>query len=258
MGIDVGPDRRVSYSPAHHNRVVSDPARNPVVQMVGDLTVVGIFRRTKTGDREHDGNPLIYALKGKNGYRLTYGAARRLLADARQIIPQIAAVGSCDVIVPMPSSSNVARYVARELGRAYALAPEERFRKATVGEALAWMLPPEQVAPALRRAYTAQLRTMQHLPTGSLVQMKEVRESVIRPLVPAVTADVLTDLAGKRIMLVDDLLSTGSTLRSAKALLEAAGAAGVFGVCLLSSTAAVRTDLVAALTGHVTHPIVGA
>ncbi|QQP89472.1 phosphoribosyltransferase domain-containing protein [Skermanella rosea] len=73
-------------------------------------------------------------------------------------------------------------------------------------------------------------------------------------LIPAIVASALPDLTGKRVMLVDDLLSTGSTLRSAKVLLDTAGVAGVFGVCLLSSTGGVRTDVARVLTDALARP----
>jgi len=246
LGIDVGPDLRVVFSKEHEKRVVTDPNRNPVLQQVGDFPVLSIFRRVKTGDKDRDGNPLIYALKRKRGYRIGFRSASELWRAAHAILPQIVAAVECDMIVPLPSSSNIAGYVARAIQRAYgANAPEIRalFEKATVGEALRRMVPPDQVEPKLRREYGSYLHTLHRLPTGAHVQMKEVSPQ-IRHLVPSVTPIAsLHGLDGCRVMLVDDLLSTGSTFMSARACLDQANVRMVFGVCLLSGLGSVRTDI---------------
>jgi hypothetical protein len=252
VGIDVcEKTKRISHASSHNRRVVTNIDNNPVVQVVSDLPVVSIFRRVKTGDPARDGNPLIYALKGKHGYSLGYSCAVDLHEAAMRIIAKIlAAIGSCDAVIPMPSSSNVAGYVAKALARdcPNGLASTPRFRKATVADALARMKPPQNVDSKLRRDYGAQLRNMQRLPSGTLVQMKMI-DNHIRHLIPAVVPSApLRDLAGQRIVLVDDLLSTGSTLLSAREHLSTVGPAKVIGVCLLSSLDAFRIGVVKALT----------
>jgi phosphoribosylpyrophosphate synthetase len=252
VGIDVcGKTKRISYASSHNRRVVTDDVHNPVVQVVGDLPVISIFRRVKTGDSARDGNPLIYALKRKYGYSLQYSCAVELREVAMRIIAKIVtAIGPCDAVIPMPSSSNVAGYVAKSLARGCpnGLASIPRFRKATVADALARMKPLQNVDPKLRRDYGAQLRNMRRLPSGTLVQMKII-DPHIRHLIPAVVPLApLQDLSGRRIVLVDDLLSTGSTLLSAREHLSTVGPTKVIGVCLLSSLDAFRIDVVKVLT----------
>jgi hypothetical protein len=233
VGIDVCEEtRRISYASSHNQRVVTGSDNNPVVQIIRGLPVVSIFRRVKTGDPTRDGNPLIYALKGKHGYSLRYSCAVDLHEAAMPIIAKIlTAIGPCDAVIPMPSSSNVAGYVAKALARGCpnGLVSTPRFKKATMADALVRMRLPHNVAAKLRRDYGAQLRTMQRLPSGTLVQMKKI-DNHIRHLIPAVVPlTPLQDLAGQRIVLVDDLLSTGSTLLSAQEHLSTVGPAKVMG-----------------------------
>ena len=60
----------VGYNPNHQNNVDTNDVTSPVPF---ETTILGfksysLFKRLGSGGRNNDGNPLIYALKGKEGY----------------------------------------------------------------------------------------------------------------------------------------------------------------------------------------------
>lgn len=72
MGIDVDAHKVVTFSALHQHRVVTDPTRPIPKVRYGRLKIVSVFRRQITSHDGDDGNPLIYALKGKFGYTMPY------------------------------------------------------------------------------------------------------------------------------------------------------------------------------------------
>ena len=67
-GIDVDYNTRtVSFNSNHENNVDTSIAVNPTYNGINGINVISIFKR-KRNDENTDGNPLIYALKGKNDW----------------------------------------------------------------------------------------------------------------------------------------------------------------------------------------------
>lgn len=236
MGIDVGADRRVTFNPNHEQRVATDPGR-PIPQFkAGAMPVVSVFRRQKSGQDNHDGNPLIFALKHRRGYSIERSDFREILSRGRRIVPAaLALLPAYDLVVPLPSSSPITRLLGRHVARQPpASAILECLEKATVGGVLAMAPAPAQVAPKLRRDYTSLLNTWQSLAPNSLVEMKEVRQS-LRPLVsPILATAAAAACAGRRVLLIDDIYGTGSSLLSARNALAPFGPAEVSALTLLS------------------------
>jgi hypothetical protein len=69
-GIDIDEKTKiVSFNNSHENNVDTSTLINPTYNSINDIDVISIFKRKKTNDFSFDGNPLIYALKGINGWK---------------------------------------------------------------------------------------------------------------------------------------------------------------------------------------------
>ena len=240
MGIDVFDNqkpRSVTLNPTHEKRVVTSVASNPSRSTVGDISVVNVFRRTKTGDAERDGNPLIYALKGINGYTILPFWRMQIMGLATQILTGIKAeLTMFDHVIAVPSSnafcSNFAALVSQATG--VPLLPGTFIHKRTVGQMLAgFPAIPTTVRKQDRQAFGRQLKEWRGLPAGSAVSMKLINPSIRPHLDPFTTTEQGPDLAGQNILIVDDLLSSGASIASVAGILRAQGAT-VAALCFLS------------------------
>ncbi|HCD6631976.1 ComF family protein [Pseudomonas aeruginosa] len=240
MGIDVRDvDGRheVLYNANHQNLLDTSTERKPHLQQVDQLVVSSVFRRRKARGGDGDGNPFIYALKGLNRYHITRNELWAFRPNFLSILGTFMAQEPYDRIVPMPSSKPIARYVAKKAQR---LQPEcqldgSLFRKRTTDEIL-----PEvearfasgEIPSKLKKETGSLLSTLRKAP-GTEFSMKHVHQR-LRDYVSPLALNTGVQVEGARILLVDDLLSSGSTLRTAHQLLLQAGATHVSALCLLS------------------------
>ena len=117
MGIVVE-DKKVRFDPDSHNLINNALEDNPVFQMAGGFTVYSVFRRIRTSSTKGDGNPLIYALKKKNGYTIERADVVPFLPFFYAIMDKLVPYCSMDYVIPMPSSSTVALRFAKRHGPA--------------------------------------------------------------------------------------------------------------------------------------------
>lgn len=235
MGIDVDAAKVVTYNPTHEHRVATDPARPFPTARYGSLEVVSIFRRRRAKHDDDDGNPLIYALKDKFGYTIALADVRQLLMAGQQILPAALATLAFDIVVPVPSSSPVASIVARRASRAGGPYPiVECLDKATVAQVLAQAPAPDQVKSRDRGFYTSQLARMQETPGNEFIEMKSVPLRVRRYFTPIAANALAPACAGLHVLVVDDIVGSGTSLVAAQSALLAAGAAGISAMTLLS------------------------
>lgn len=236
MGIDVSASKVVTFNPAHEQRVNTDPQRTVSRINLDDIVVASIFRRRKFGHDTQDGNPLIYAIKGKFGFTIPRRDFQEIHTRALQILPlALAELGEFDIVIPLPSSSNVARLLARRIVRSRpGSVLLDCLDKATVAHVLASALPPTALSRGLARLYVTQLNTYQKLSPNSLVEMKKVN-SRIRPFINPVVAGAGAGACGLlRVVLVDDIYGTGATLRGAVSALQPFGPASICALTYLS------------------------
>ena len=80
---------------------------NPIYYKLGNIDVISIFKRTplKAYEREVDGNPFIYALKGENGWKFDISQA-----DATKYMKRFLSVcnkikSKYDTVISVPSES---------------------------------------------------------------------------------------------------------------------------------------------------------
>lgn len=235
MGIDVSAAKVVTYNPTHQRRVVTDVSRTPPVTELGDVRVVSIFQRRMVKSDNQDGNPLIYALKGKFGYTMPYGSFRDILGCANVILPGVLADLNYDVVVPLPSSSKVAGIFARRASRARGGCPMRHcFEKATYGQALALAPPVADVDARWRRDYKAQLNQLQKANASHIFEMKHVKLPLRRYFTPLVANEAAAELAGANILFVDDILGSGASLIAAARALQPFDPGAMVGLTLMS------------------------
>lgn len=235
MGIDVSAAKVVTYNPAHQRRVVTDVSRAPPVTNLDGVRVASIFQRRTVKSDNLDGNPLIYALKGKFGYTMPYGSFRGILGCAKVILPTALAGIHYDVVVPLPSSSSVAAIFAKRASRARGGCPIRHcFEKATHGQALALAAPVAEVEARWRRDYKAQLNQLQKANPDHMFEMKHVKLPLRPYFTPLVANETAAQLVGANILFVDDILGSGTSLIAAAKALQPHGPAAMAGLTLMS------------------------
>jgi hypothetical protein len=136
--LNINSKRFVSFDDTHQRRVDTSLDANPSRGRVDDVRFHFIFRRNRTGDLDRDGNPLIYALKGMNGYRIVPMYRQMFLRWAEVLAGKIAPGLEVDFVMSVPSSYPFCEEFAKALSRWLAkehLQPDFLAKK-TVGEVL--------------------------------------------------------------------------------------------------------------------------
>lgn len=236
MGIDVSIDKYVTLNESHHKRLVTCPNRNPVFRKLGELMIHSVYRRTKDGDKERDGNPFIYAVKKTKGFRIRSRELVRFKPSFEAIVEKIIKNVPHSCVVTVPSGYPIAEILASRIVRKSGVPIFSKvFSKATVGEVLA-RFDPNSVKGQHRAEVNSQLATFSKLDPNELVNLKEIRNKIRHYFNPlSINTDFLSQLPSANLLLVDDLLSTGTTLSNAAKLLEVNGFKVVGAVCLLSA-----------------------
>lgn len=240
MGIDVSDKKVVSINDTHQNAVDTSLDGNPSRGHLKGIPLVHVFRRNHNGVRRDDGNPLIFALKGLRGFSMTPFWQTQLMNKATNILSSVSQeYADFDYCMPVPSSSpfcgKFAALVAHTLEKP--ILEPTFLRKKRVGEVLEEVKKnPPRIRKGLTVAFTSLLNTLEQ--TDPLVewQAKEVDPS-IRSLFHTFTVEGDTpDLADRRVLLVDDLFATGSSILSVRQIVQNELGASVSAICFLSGT----------------------
>ncbi|MDO6719708.1 phosphoribosyltransferase family protein [Psychrosphaera sp. 1_MG-2023] len=235
MGIDICRAHTVSLNETHELRLVTGVNRNPVVSKKSGLEIKCVYRRTKHGDHERDGNPFIYALKGKRPYSITSKELFRFRPSFKQIIHKMDIQTEVNFVLGMPSSHNVVTHfgnrVARKLGATYI---DDYFAKQKIGDILA-NFDITAVHKNHKKAVNNVLSKYEKLDPEQEISLKKIRNNIRHYFEPVKLNPSYENLEPNgHILLVDDLLSTGTTLLSAERLLKSQGACVQSAFCLLS------------------------
>lgn len=243
MGIDVhASSKSVFYSASNHRLIDSRSTNNPVVQSDFGFDVVSVFRRVKSRSEISDGNPLIYALKSTKGYSIDRANILAFAPEFRAVIMSVARNISVDLVVPVPSSSNISTRFAKRVA-CHVKAPVEtgwltkKYNRDVCQDLDALMRSGE--LSHQRRREVQSIRASLGRSLFSVFSMKSLDASVRHYFDPFKLARGAALPANGVILLVDDLLSTGASLASAKRILEARGLV-VKCLCLFSSTGAYK------------------
>lgn len=238
MGLNIFDNNTVGYDDSHHRRVNTSLKTNPTQNKLGNIVIRHVFRRNKIGDKDRDGNPLIYALKEMNGYRIDDNERTKFFVRAAEIIETFAGNLQADFVMPLPSSksfcADFGRLVCDVTGIEY-LAPDFLTKK-SIQQALDQYghQVPDALNPYSSRKYKSQLKTWRKMSGHEALSMKEVDQSIRRCFNPLIIDNMAPELEGCRILLVDDLMSSGASLLSASSLLKSKECIIDQGVCFLS------------------------
>lgn len=248
MGINIDENKLVTFDEQREQFVNTSMASNPTSVRVNELLVYGIFKRlyarNNSGTPDSDGNPLIYAIKAKKGYFISLKECCLFMPNFYGITQRILERKKYNVVIPMPSSSVVTACVARRIHRLCqannAAIYYDVFSKKTYGEvyeelrAVTVDHKEKQIIISLRRQIEKFLKS----DSNRFFAMKDIDPSArrfIRPLKLNQDPVMLKKmLSGKSIVLVDDLLASGATLKSAEELLAWCDVKSVEAICLLS------------------------
>ncbi|TWD48207.1 phosphoribosyl transferase-like protein [Agrobacterium vitis] len=216
---------------------------NPTKDFIGELPVYSIFKRKRSSAKQArnrelrslgDNCPLIYALKGMDGLRVEICSIKSLNESIPTIIQNVIddLEGKFEAVVAMPSSSPLSSILARRLSRASGRPVFlDVFSKSTNAAAMAAVaetlkrdpdVVSEDEVVDVRNALKLLKRIEQETYTAKNIKTR-IRKYFTPLAINVVPIQLERD---DRILLVDDLLSTGETLRTAHGLLVDLGMQG--------------------------------
>ncbi|RWL80672.1 MAG: phosphoribosyltransferase [Mesorhizobium sp.] len=221
----------------HQKGVNTSLEHNPTFQTFNGITVHYVFTRNKVQNRDGDGNPLN-ALKALKQYTIVPMYRNRVMDRTRNVIAKLKDDLVPDQIMPMPSSNGFvgefAAIVAEVLEKP--LMNPSFLRKKTLGEMIAeygdGQLP--KMSPSQLFAYKSELALWRKGNADRDISMKDVSPKIREFFLPLTLAGEFPAVAGQKVLIVDDLMSSGSTMASAANILIEGGKCPVTGLCFLS------------------------
>jgi len=238
MGIDVTSDRRVVFNCTHDNLVSTSPDTNPTRYTVRGMHFLAVFRRVMSKSRQGDGNPLIYALKRKFGFKISDAEIKKLMPAFRTIFIKATHEfenGQFDYVLPMPSKHKISEILAKRVVRitGYGEVKRDLLRKKTRGEVLAEF----KLAAIPKKHKKEAVAFRKALEIGDQLELFQIKEAdnCLRPYIQPIALARDPERNNPSILLVDDLVSSGATFSSAiEALRTVYPESKIEGLCLLS------------------------
>lgn len=237
LGIEIDKDKNVIYTNRHHNLVSTCNNSNPTMVRIDNILIYSIFKRMRSKDHSGDGNPLIYALKNKNGYKISKKEIKKFFIDIDIIIEKFLIDKNYDLILIPPSKHKIAHFLAKRIKKKLKIKYcKDFFRKATAKEVI------EDIDLTLiknkvhKRDVKRVLSTLEKLDAKEFT-MKEVPNKLRIYFDPLRINLIDYDLSSyNEILIVDDLLSTGNTIiKASEKIIKIKGKLKVEALCLLSS-----------------------
>lgn len=223
----------VSYNPSHEENVDTSIENNPSKDdtIVPDVSVWSIFKRKK--GLRGDGNPLIYALKGENGWHFRSEEDKNAIERQFDIIAEkFSTIHPIGVTIIIPSGSELNEHIAGIV--------MSKSKNAEVINGVICKLTTEEVDrivledmnSTFRKHYGEKFNAAYQTLCGYLDEMDEKRNGAFsRHLVLDkemrnvldVTLKLSTDrfaefankINGQDILIVDDTISRGQTIKEA-------------------------------------------
>jgi hypothetical protein len=240
VGIDVSAAKVVTINDHHENAVDTSVDRNPTRSGFKGIPLLHVFSRNQMGPRRDDGNPLVHALKGRRGFTIMPYWKNQLLGRAKAILAKVEGeLKEFDFILPIPSSSPFCGEFADLISEVSGVPvlPSNFLRKRLVGELLAEnQATPPKMRAGLKQPFAAQMYAWGEMDPAATYQAKDI-DLRLRLLFRAfdLEGDV-PDIAGKRILVVDDIFASGSSLSSVRDILQGQLGATAAGICFLSGS----------------------
>ncbi len=225
MGIEVSATKFVTINDQHQHGVNTLVASNPTRGRLAGIRTLHVFKRNHMGHRHRDdGNPLIHALKGTRGYQIQPYWRGQFDTRATQILTScLGEIQEHDYLLPIPSSSPFCGDFTTHVSQlsAVPILPSDFLAKRTIGEVLADIQAnPPKVKKGLQEAFEDELHVLQKSDPDLIYTTKKATNRVRTLFRFFKTVDDVPDIAVKKILIVDDLLATGSSLFSIREILQ--------------------------------------
>ena len=237
MGIDITDDNQILFNNTHQKLVNTDINSNPTTAIVHNITIHSIYKRVKTRGNEWDGNPLIYALKNQKGYQLSRTELKKFLYGFHYILNKLLEDKKYDLILVLPSSSNVAKGVAKKVSKSLTpnLIVYDIFEKQSVSEVIEKIDISIVTNKHKLNELKHQLSKLQKMDKSKTFSMKNVAPKIRKYFIPLKLESEFDFTYYKNILIVDDLLATGNSIKSARDIvLSENDKANIEGLCLFS------------------------
>ncbi len=237
MGIDITNNNQILFNNTHQKLVNTDINSNPTTSIIHNIKIHSIYKRVKTKSNQWDGNPLIYALKNQKGYRISRAELKKFLYSFYFILNRLLEDKNYDLILVLPSSSNVAKEVAKKVSNSLhtTLNVDDIFDKKSVSEVIEEIDISVVTNKGKLKELKHQLSKLQKIDREKTFSMKNVSPKIREYFVPIKLKRKFDFSHYKNILIVDDLLATGNSIKSARdIILTQNSKVNIEGLCLFS------------------------
>jgi len=241
VGINVDRQNNITIDDSHNKRVNMDEDHNPTYITLNNINIGFIFQRNKTGDKDRDGNPLIYALKGMNGFKIQPFIRKNVFTKAGNIASKLMSNINADFLLPVPSSKNLCHEISQTINSVSSIPilNSDFIVKKTFDDMISQYDGniPTNLSDRDRDLYKSQLSIWKSGKKNSLVSMKNIPNAIrihFNPFKLDQTAFSSIDISGKNILIIEDLMSSGSSIISISDILISNGASVSNSICLMS------------------------
>jgi len=237
LGIDITNDNQILFNDTHQKLVNTDINSNPTTSIVHNIKIHSVYKRVKTKSNHWDGNPLIYALKNQKGYRLARSEFKKFLYSFHFILNRLLEDKNYDLILVLPSSSNIAKGVAKKVSNSLTktLNVHDVFEKQTISEVIEKIDISVVSNKNKLKELKHQLSKLQKMNKNKTFSMKNVPPKIREYFVPLKLKAKFDFSPYKNILIVDDLLATGNSIKSARdIILTQNSKVNIEGLCLFS------------------------
>jgi len=237
LGIDITNDNQILFNDTHQKLVNTDINSNPTTSIVHNIKIHSVYKRVKTKSNPWDGNPLIYALKNQKGYRLSRAEFKKFLYSFHFILNKLLEDKNYDLILVLPSSSNVAKGVAKKVSISLTktLNVYDIFEKQSISEVIEKIDISVVTNKNKLKELKHQLSKLQKMDKNKTFSMKNVPPKIREYFVPLKLKAKFDFSHYKNILIVDDLLATGNSIKSARdIILTQNSKVNIEGLCLFS------------------------
>lgn len=203
-----------------HNRLLNINSHiNPTIQQIDSLLVYSIFQRLKSTKKNSIGDncPLLFALKNQKNLTTNITSIKLLIPHLNIIIKKIPI--NYDIIIPMPSKYNISSILGKRFEKINQSSQTINvFSKKTLisleNEVKSLLIDKRDKKIILDRI------SLQKDNNDITISLKDIPINLRQYLNPLRINENITNLSNKKILLIDDLLATGTTLLNAKKMLE--------------------------------------
>ena len=237
MGIDITNDNQILFNDTHQKLVNTNINSNPTTSIVHNIKIHSVYKRVKTKSNHGDGNPLIYALKNQKGYRLSRTEFKKFLYSFHFILNRLLENKNYDLILVLPSSSNIAKAVATKVSNSLTktLNVHDIFEKQSISEIIEKIDINVVTNKNKLKELKHQLSKLQKMDKNKTFSMKNVPPKIREYFVPLKLKAKFDFSHYKNILIVDDLLATGNSIKSARdIILTKNSKVNIEGLCLFS------------------------